>query len=118
MPRAVETNRALTCSAPMPLFQRLMFVIVLLLLIASAKASQGAKTEAPKAPTSQPPGLTALDADAVAREGNVRDRAVAFDRLCQSLAGGKDRSTKSTHLSAARPYSPRRRCRCPRGKCP
>ena len=86
-------------------------MIVLLLLIASAKASQGAKTEAPKAPTSQPPGLTALVADAVAREGNVRDRAVAFDRLCQSLAGGKDRSTKCTHLfshPALQPSSPMR----------
>ena len=112
------SRQALQPSSPMLLRSRPRFVIVLLLLIASAKASQGAKTEAPKAPTSQPPGLTALGADAVAREGNVRDRAVAFDRLCQSLAGGKDRSTKSTHLSAARPYSPRRRCRCPRGKCP
>ena len=93
-------------------------MIVLLLLIASAKASQGAKTEAPNAPTSQPPSLTALVADFVVPEANVRDRAVASDRLCQSLAGGKDRSTKCTHLSAARPYSPRRRCGCPRGKCP
>ena len=136
-----------------------MFVIVLLLLIASAKASQGAKTEAPNAPTSQPASLAALVADAVAREVNVRDRAVAFDRLCQSLAGkrprlqmhpplshqalqpsspmllhprlmfvivlslliasakasqGKGRGSKCTNLSANRPYSPRRRCCCPR----
>ena len=80
---------ALQPSSPMLLRSRFMFVIVLLLLIASAKASQGAKTEAPNAPTSQPPSLAALVADAVAREVNVRDRAVAFDRLCQSLAGAK-----------------------------
>ena len=66
------SRQALQPSSPMLLRSRPRFVIVLLLLIASAKASQGAKIEAPKAPTSQPPG----------------------------------------------PYSPRRRCRCPRGKCP
>ena len=109
------SHQASQPKAPMPLSARSRFVIVLLLLIASAKASQGANTEAPNAPTSQPPGLTALVADVVVPEVNVRDRAVAFDRLCQSLAGGKDRSTKCTHLSAARPGSPRRGCRCARG---
>ena len=70
MPRAVESNRALRCSSPMRLALTSIFVIVLLLFIASAKA---------------------------------------WHRQ-------EDRGSKCTHLSATRPYSPRRRCCCPRGQ--
>ena len=64
------SHQALQPSSPMLLRSRFMFVIVLLLLIAPAKASHR-----------------------------------------------KGRGSKSTHLSATQPGSPRRRSRCPGGQC-
>ena len=91
-------------------------MIVLLLLIASAKASQGkgrgSKLHPPLIHPALQPSSPML----------LRSRFMFVIVLLLLIAAAKasrkkGRGSKSTHLSATRPYSPRRRSRCPGGQC-
>ena len=77
-------------------------MIVLLLLIASAKALHGQGRGSKLHPPLSHQALTALVADVVVPEVNVRDRAVAIERLCQSLAGAK---TEAPNAPTSQPPS-------------